>query len=92
MNPVTPGDLPSPSNTEAALLVAFTRMEAKVDVALTSHGADLKAEKHRGDDHEARIRILESRPTVSPRSLWTAVISAAGLVLTIVSILDKVTQ
>lgn len=56
-------DLPTPASTEAALLIAFTRMEAKVDVALAQHGADLKAHADDLTDHETRLRNLEARPT-----------------------------
>lgn len=85
-----PPELPLPaSNTEAALLIAFTRMEAKVDVALAQHGADIKAQGTQVVDHEARIRKLELTPTVSPRVLWTSVVSGAGIVLAALPLLQQ---
>lgn len=47
---------------DAAVLVAITRMEAKVDVALAQHGADIKSQGRHLEDHEARLRLLEARP------------------------------
>ena len=66
---------------DPTLLVAFTRMEAKVDVALAQHGADIRVAIAQGADHETRIRAIELTPTVSPRVLWASVVSGAGLVL-----------
>jgi hypothetical protein len=67
---------------EANLLIAFTRMETKVDVVLTQHGQKL-------DDHELRLRKVEDRPTVSPRALWTAVCSAVAACAALLTVLDK---
>lgn len=67
---------------EANLLVAFTRMETKVDVVLSQHGQKL-------DDHEARLRVVEDRKTVSPLALWTAVCSAAAFAGVLLTIFDK---
>ncbi len=57
--------------TEANLLIAFTRIETKVDVALSQHGQELA-------DHELRIREVEQRKTVSPGVLWTSVLGGIG--------------
>lgn len=62
--------------SETSLLVAFTRLEAKVDVALAGHGADIRELKTDRDDHEARLRVQEAKKTVSPRDLWLAVSGA----------------
>jgi hypothetical protein len=70
------------SPTEASLLVAFTRMETKVDVVLTQHGAKL-------EDHETRLRVVEDRRTVSPAALWTAVTTGAGLVFGAVTLFSN---
>lgn len=67
---------------EANLLVAFTRMETKVDVVLSQHGQKL-------DDHEARLRVVEDRKTVSPLALWTSVCSAAAFAVGLLTIFDK---
>lgn len=61
---------PEPSTPLDAVLVTLGRMEVKLDRALTTN-----------DDHEARIRALESRSTVSPRTLWATVSGGAGLAL-----------
>jgi hypothetical protein len=29
-------------------------------------------------DHEARLRVQEAKPTISPRALWTFAIGAVG--------------
>jgi len=97
-------DLPAtPTGTDASLLVAFTRMETKVDVVLTQHGAKL-------EDHETRLRRVEdrrvadpnrvdsiereldevaARPTVSPRALWTGLVGASGVVIGALTFVDK---
>ena len=75
------------ASSDAALLLAFTRLEAKVDVALTQHSADLKDLSRDRDDHETRLRALEGRPTVSPKALWTTVASILGVVLPAVALL-----
>lgn len=56
------------------------RLEAKVDVAL-ARLAD-QAERHGGDldDHETRLRALESTPNVTPKGL------AATLALTVTAL------
>lgn len=73
----------STSGAEASLLIAFTRMETKVDVVLSQHGAKL-------EDHEARLRAVEDRRTVSPTGLWAAVTTGAGLVFGALTILLKI--
>ncbi|CCQ44655.1 hypothetical protein ARTSIC4J27_582 [Pseudarthrobacter siccitolerans] len=65
-------------------------MEAKVDVALAQHGADIKSQGRDLEDHEKRLRVLESTPTVSPRTLWTTVASIGGLALAAVPFLDRI--
>ncbi|WIC90172.1 membrane protein [Arthrobacter phage VroomVroom] len=78
-NPMTAA--PSGTDNGAALLVGLTRLEAKVDVALAQHGADIQNHKTSITDHEARLRVLEAKPTVSPRVLWTVVSSGVALIL-----------
>lgn len=74
-------------DNDSSLLLAFTRLEGKVDVALSQHGGRLDtvdklltqhiaATAATRTDHEARIRNLEATPTVSPKGLWTAIVSA----------------
>jgi hypothetical protein len=80
---LTPPEAPPLTSTnDTNLIVALTRVETKVDVVLSQHGAKL-------EDHEGRLRKVEARRTVSPRTLWTSVISAAGLVLTLIAIFDR---
>ncbi|MCZ9884633.1 hypothetical protein [Arthrobacter sp. B2a2-09] len=83
-------EAPSSASAETSLLLAFTRLEGKVDVALTQHGADIKATAKEVDDHEDRIRALEARPTVSPRGLWATVSGAALLALAVIPFLDRI--
>jgi hypothetical protein len=80
---LTLGSSTTATPTEANLLIAFTRMETKVDVVLTQHGAKL-------EDHETRLRVVEDRRTVSPAALWTAVTTGSGLVFGAVTILLNV--
>lgn len=80
----------SPTKAETDLLIAFTRLEGKVDVALAQHGADLAVHGREIKDHETRLRVLENTPTVSPRTLWTVTASAAGLVLAAMPLLEKI--
>lgn len=58
------------------LLIAFTRMEAKVDIALAQHGAKLDEIAKDVIDHETRVRVIEGRSTVTPTGLWTTVLGA----------------
>lgn len=69
------------------LLIALTRLEAKVDVVLAQHGADLRAHGQDLADHEARLRVIEQKPTVSPRVLWTVTASAITLICAVVGTL-----
>lgn len=82
-NPVT-----TPVDT-SQMLVALTRMEAKMDVGFAQVVADNKKHSEELTDHEARIRTLEQTPTVSPRTLWTTITAGGGLVVAIMSIVEK---
>lgn len=69
------------------------RLEAKVDIVIASHGADISDLKAASTDHEQRLRWLrdkfaelESRPHVSPRVLWSVVASAAGLLISAIAV------
>jgi hypothetical protein len=79
------------------------RLDAKLDSVMrtqeirsemvnqTIKSGDVRhAEDH--TDHEKRIRDLELRPYISPKSVWTAygaLLGTAGLVLTIVTLINK---
>lgn len=67
--------------TEATVLLALTRLEAKLDVALTQHAGRLESHAEEIADHEARVRALENRPYVRPAVIW----SLLAIVLAIVS-------
>lgn len=76
------------SNTQASLIV-LTRLEAKVDVALATQGADLAAQKSDLADHEARLRAIELRPTVTPAGLWTVVLGVVTAAAALLGITDR---
>lgn len=81
------------ATTEAhAVLVAVTRLEAKVDVALAQHGARLEEHSRGISDHEERLRAVEARKTVSPAGLWTAVASAVAAFGVLAPYLSNLTQ
>ena len=62
------------------LIVAITRIETKVDMALDQHGKKL-------EDHEGRIRSVEARPTFAPWKIWSALLGAIAATGTIVGII-----
>lgn len=66
---------PEDLSDAAAVLVALTRLEAKIDVALARQAASIDKHADQLADHETRLRELEATPTVSPRTLWTTVAS-----------------
>lgn len=72
--PVTPDGSETPM--EAQLLVAVTRLETKIDALLAQ-----------SSDHEARLRALESKPTISPRQLWTTIVSACSVIIPLAGLL-----
>ena len=51
---------------DGSVLVAFARLEGKVDDVLTRHDARLETLEEARTDHEARLRSVEARPTVPP--------------------------
>lgn len=63
--------------------VTLARIEGKLDLI----NAAMASQTSRGDDHEVRLRVLESKTTVSPKQLagWLtllcAVIVAAATVV-----------
>lgn len=50
------------------------RLEAKLDVALSHHTARIDSQEREVADHETRLRVLESKSTVSPSALWSSVL------------------
>lgn len=78
---MTPRDSESelpPSDSNTAILVAMARLEAKLDQALTGQ-----------NDHENRLRDLEAKSTVSPRTLWTAILGAVGAFAAVSPLLER---
>lgn len=47
--------------------------------------ADERAER-RHEDHEARLRAVEKRPTVSPAQLWAVAVGASSVIAAAVAI------
>ena len=91
------------SSSETAVLVAFARLEGKVELAL----AELAILKGTDADHEnrlrqieqqtipdsvtdKRIRALEDRRTISPGQLWFGLVGVLGLGATILIIVNGV--
>jgi hypothetical protein len=85
---------------ETTLLVAFAKLEGKVDLTLTELGA-LKAAD---SDHEQRLRsieslpipdasteqrlrVLEDRRTISPAQLWAGLVGVAGVLASVATVL-----
>lgn len=83
-----PAEDKNPEGT--TLLIAVTRLEAKLDVALAQHGAKLETHDAKLEDHEKRLRVQEARPSVSPRVLWTTISGALGLILASTPFIDRI--
>lgn len=79
------------------------RLDAKLDyvmrtqairdeaVGATIKNGDILHDKDH-NDHEKRLRDLELRPYISPRSVWvaySALLATAGVVLTIITLIGK---
>lgn len=87
---------------DTAVLVAVARIEGKIDLTLAETAA-LKAADADHESRiriiesapipdvktGERLDALEDRRTVSPGQLWVGLISACGLVLTILTIADR---
>lgn len=76
--------------------VWFARLEAKLDVALATHGArleqhgrDISQLCHDVEGHDSRLRELETRPVVSPKAVWTAIGTLAACVAVLLPVLDR---
>ena len=85
------------------LLIAFARLEGKVDLTL----AEITALKTTGADHETRIRSIEQKPepdpdtakrlnelesrrTVSPGQLWAGLLGVVALLGSVVAIVSGI--
>jgi hypothetical protein len=91
--PTTPRTVPEAlvpgAGTDPSVVLAVARVEAKIDVVLAQHETKIQAHGDELADHESRLRVLESRATVSPRALWTTVSGAAVLLVTLSPVLTR---
>lgn len=76
---------------ESALLVAMTRLEGKLDTALATLVPTLDAQSKELSDHEARLRALEARQTVTPIGLWTTVVGVVTVAGALLAIAERFT-
>ena len=67
-----------------SVLVLLARLEGKLDAALA--GAEML--KETSSDHETRIRVLESKQTVTPKFLWSSLIGGITLMLMLLNLFD----
>lgn len=67
------------------LALTISRLEGKVDAALTGHGGRIESLETHSADHEHRIRTIEQRPVVQPRHLLSGLMLAAVVLGAIVS-------
>lgn len=61
-------------NDETSIQVTLARLEGKLDVSLATHGSEIGQLKEGDADKEKRIRVLESRSTVTVAQLWAGLI------------------
>lgn len=87
--------IPEPESFEARLLIAITRLDTKLDVALANQ-SDHETRLRKLEDEppipeglETRLRQVETRPSVSPRALGATVVSVTGLLLAAMPFLDR---
>lgn len=69
--------------------VTLARLEGKVDAALAQQGVTIAGHAVDIADHETRLRAVEAKPTVSPRTLWSVVVGAVGVLATISPLLER---
>lgn len=58
---------------EQIFAVTLARIEGKLDLI----NAEMRAHNTRADDHEKRLRALESRPVLSPKALISTLVAVA---------------
>lgn len=76
-------DTPAPPPSEVSdVRVTLARFETKLDLVISQHGSTLT-------DHEARLRNVEARPTVTPKGLVAAIVSTVGILGGSVAFLDR---
>lgn len=74
----------------SSIEVMFARLEAKLDVHLAQHGAQLDEHTRVVADHETRLRAVEVKPSVSPRALWMTAVGAGGLLAALSPFLQRI--
>lgn len=67
------------------------RLEAKVDVALARQGDRLDRHGDAIDDHETRLRAIETKPVVTPNGLIGALLATVTLLGGFVAFFDRLT-
>ena len=87
MTATVPGPRSGPDTDSVPVMLA--RLEGKVDVALAQQGAKLDGHAAEIADHESRLRAVEAKPTVSPRTLWTVIGSVIAAFATISPLLER---
>lgn len=84
-----------PSSTNELLgqvHIAVIRLDDKLDGLVDQLARLQKTVDDRHNDHEARIRVLEQRPYVSPGTVWKVIatlLSVVGVGLTIIGFVIK---
>lgn len=73
------------------------RIDAKVEAAFSSQqtrieglGRDISENRAVLDDHEKRLRAMETRPVVTPKAVWVAVgviITMLGVFVSIIAVI-----
>lgn len=74
-----PGELETRSDSDS-IGVQLARMEAKFDVAMATFITRMDSFSKDVNDHEARVRVLETRPYIRPAVMWTLI----GIIVSIV--------
>ncbi len=77
-------DLPG----EDPVITAIRKLEAKLDIAIAQHRAELDLAARHDTDHEERLRALEARQTVTPKALWSVVVGASAVLATALPLLQ----
>ena len=68
------------------LHIAMIRLDGKADTQNTSLKELKTVIEKRFEDHEARIRLMESRPYVAPATVWKVV----GFLVTVIALVVSV--
>ena len=74
---------------QGSILVLLARMEGKLDVVVASVESTKEAlgsTNRTVADHEARLRVVEGRPYITPWKLWTSLLGAVTAVVGLLQI------